>query len=87
MVTSSFLERAKIPIIAGNDKEAFEIALRSCGILKEGEEKIIRIKDTLHLDEMYISQAVFDLIKDSEGIEVIKAEELQFGITNEITPF
>ncbi len=35
-VTSSFLERAKIPIVADNDKEAFEIALRSCGYLEKG---------------------------------------------------
>ena len=65
VVTSSFLERAKIPIVAENDKEAFEIALRSCGYLEKGEEKIIRIKDTLHLDEIYVSQSILDLIKNS----------------------
>lgn len=70
-VTSSFLERAKMPIVAGNDKEAFEIALRSCGYLKNGEEKIIRIKDTLHLDEMYVSQPIFNILNGTKGIASI----------------
>ncbi len=86
-VTSSFLERAKVPVVARNDKEAFEFALRSCAYIKKGEEKIIRIKDTLHLDEIYVSQAVFNLIKDSKGIKVIKEDELQFSSANEIKPF
>jgi hypothetical protein len=86
-VTSSFIERAKIPIVAGNDKEAFEIALRSCGYLKKGEEKIIRIKDTLRLDEIYVSKPIKDLIDGSEGIESIKENIPLFNSDNEITPF
>ena len=86
-ITSSFLERAKIPIVASNDKEAFKIALRSCGYLKEGKEKIIRIKDTLHLDEIYISQSILDLLKGSEGLEPIKENVNLFNSENEIMPF
>ena len=87
VITSSFLERAKIPIIANTDKEAFEIALRSCGYLKEGKEKIIRIKDTLHLDEIYISQSILNSIKSSEGIEYIEENVSLFNNENEFIPF
>ena len=86
-VTSSFLDRAKIPIVANNDKEAFEIALRSCGYLKKGEEKIIRIKNTLHLDEIYISEPILNLINGSAGIEIIKENIALFNGDNEFTPF
>lgn len=86
-VTSSFLERAKIPIVAGNHKEAFEIALRSCGFLKEGNEKIIRIKDTLHLDEIYVSKSIMDLIEGSERIKSMKENVPLFNRDNDITPF
>ncbi len=85
--TSSFLERAKIPIVATNGKEAFELALRSCGYLKKGEERVIRIKDTLHLDEIYISQSIMDSIHSSEGIESIKENVNLFNKDNEFTPF
>ncbi len=57
VITSSFLERGKIPIVAETDREAFDIALRSCGHVPEGHERIVRILDTLHLDEVYVSPA------------------------------
>jgi len=86
-ITSSFLERAKIPIVAGTHKEAFEIALRSCGFLKKGEEKIIRIKDTLHLDEIYVSKSIMDIIDGSEKIESIKENVPLFNRDNVFTPY
>ena len=86
-ITSSFLERAKIPIVAGTHKEAFEIALRSCGFLKKGEEKIIRIKDTLHLGEIYVSKSILDIIDGSEKIESLKENVPLFNRDNEITPY
>ena len=87
VITSSFLERAKIPIVADNDKKAFDIALRSCGYIKKGEERIIRIKDTLHLDELYISQQILDSLKDSEGIETIKENVNLFNMDTEFSLF
>jgi hypothetical protein len=87
VITATFLERAKIPVVAGNEKEAFEIALRSCGYIKEGEEKIIRIKDTLHLDEMYVSQSVLDILIGSAGIEYIQENVNMFDGGNEFSPF
>lgn len=67
-VTSSFIERAKIPVIAANDKEAFRIAIRSCGHLKMGCERIMRIKSTLHLDEIYVSESILaELGDESKG--------------------
>ena len=86
-VTSSFLERAKIPVIASSDREAFGLALRSCGFLKKGEARIIRIKDTLHLDEMYVSQSVMDQLKDSPDIEILKVKANVFNSNDEISPF
>ena len=86
VITSSFLERAKVPVVAGNDKEAFEIALRSCGYLKKGEEKIIRIKDTLHLDEIYVSQAILDIVSGNPEIELIKQADM-FNRENDFNPF
>ncbi len=57
VITSSFLERGKIPIVADTDREAFDMALRSCGYVEAGRERIVRILDTLHLEEVYVSPA------------------------------
>lgn len=69
--TSTFLERSKIPIVAENDEKAVDIALRSCGPILEGMEMIVRIQDTLHLDELYVSQGVLERILHRDDIEVI----------------
>ena len=56
--TSTFLERVKIPVIARNDAEAFAYALRNCGWLAPGTERVVRIRNTLQLDEVYVSLPV-----------------------------
>lgn len=70
-VTSAFLERGKLPIVAENDQQALDYALRACGAMPAGSEKIIRIKDTLHLAELYVSQAALDEISGNENISAI----------------
>jgi hypothetical protein len=87
VITATFIERAKIPIVAGNDKEAFEIALRSCGFIEKGEEKVIRIKDTLRLDEMYVSQSVLNKLNSPAGIEYIEENVNIFNEKNDFCPF
>jgi len=64
VVTSTFLERAKIPIVADNVKKAFEIAYRASGPIKDGKERVVRIKNTLDLAQVYVSHAIYDDIKD-----------------------
>ena len=61
--TSLFLERAKVPFIAETAAAAFALALRSCGPLLPGAERIVRILDTLHLGEVQVSKAILDEIR------------------------
>jgi hypothetical protein len=71
LITSSFLERGKIPLIAKNDQEAFDIALRSCGDMGPGQEKIMCIRNTLQLREVYISEAIYSKVKHNPGIQKV----------------
>jgi hypothetical protein len=87
VVTSSFLERGKIPIVADTDREAFEIALRGCGHISAGRERIVRILDTLQLEEMYVSRAVADDLRTSRRIEVGRADADLFDASGCLTPF
>lgn len=87
VITSTFLERGKIPIIADTDRQALEYALRTCGTDATGRAGIIRIRDTLHLEEMYVSPAVLDEIGDREDIEVIGEFGQILGPSGEFTQF
>jgi len=68
-VTSTFVLRGKIPIIAEDSRTAIEWALRTCGPIDMERAKIIRIKNTLSLSELYVSGSILDEIKDK--VEVI----------------
>jgi hypothetical protein len=70
-VTSTFLERGKIPVIGKDDATATAYALRSCGPIPPEELRVMRVRDTLHLGEVYVSSAILDEIKDRDDIEVI----------------
>ena len=69
-ITCTFLRRAKIPIIANTEREAIEIALRTCWMPNIDEIKLIIIKNTLNLEYLYVSKAIWDKIKDSQKVEV-----------------
>ena len=69
--TSTFLERAKIPVIVENDRMGLEFALRNCGAVSLEEARIVRIRDTLQLDQLYVSPNLWDTLKSNEKIERI----------------
>jgi hypothetical protein len=67
--TSTFLERAKIPIVADNDRQVIDFALRSMGPLAPGQERVMRIRDTLSLQQLYVSPAVLEGTEHLRHIE------------------
>ena len=87
VITSSFLERGKIPVVADTDRRAFEIALRTCGHVPEGRERIVRILDTLQLEAVYVSEAIRSELSGREGIEVLGPGAELFDDTGRLTPF
>jgi hypothetical protein len=87
VITSSFLERGKIPVVAETDREAFATAVRSCGHLPQGRERIIRVLDTLHLDEIYVSSAIVDEVSSEARIEVLGTGADLFDDEGALTPF
>ena len=66
--TSLFLERIKVPFIAETDAAGFTLALKTCGRIPAGTERIVRIRDTLTLGELQVSRAILNEIRDSVTI-------------------
>ena len=73
--------------MAKNDTEALRLALRNCGNMSPGKERIIRINDTLHLNELYVSDAVLQELSDNPQIELIKNNVPMFDKHHALTPF
>ena len=69
-ITSTFLNRAKIPITADTEKEAVEIAIKTCWQPNQKDLKLLIMKNTLDLEYLYISEAIWNEIKDSKKFEI-----------------
>lgn len=78
LYTSSFLYRGRTPIVVSNDREALWFAMRGANILEAAAARMIRVQDTLHLNELLISPAVLKEIEGRPDIEVLEQVEELF---------
>jgi len=70
-ITATFLDRVRIPIVFPTEQKAIETGLDTIWNLPGIPPRIIIIKNTLKLDEMYVSKAIWEEIKDRENISAI----------------
>jgi len=79
-VTSSCPEAVRIPLYFDTDREVIDTALKTIGLVEPQNARIVHIRDTLHLEEMYISQAMLAEAEKSKDISIIgTARPLKFG--------
>jgi hypothetical protein len=64
-------EMAAVPPYYESDREAIETALRTIGLVRPENARIVHIKNTLHLEELRISEA---LLEEALGIERLKID-------------
>jgi hypothetical protein len=64
-------ESARIPITFDTDREAVEAALGTIGMVRPEEARIVRIKNTLLLEELDVSEACLPEIQQRENLEVL----------------
>lgn len=87
VVTSTFLDRAKIPIVLDNDQEALKAALRANWGIAWEEARIVRIPNTLHIGELFVSEVIFNELKDKENIEIVEdLHEMEFNEEGHFLP-
>lgn len=76
-ITSTVLSVAKLPIVMPTKRAAVALCLKTLNGVRPEEARIVRIKNTLELEEIWISDP---LLKEAEGrsdVEVIRRAELQ----------
>jgi hypothetical protein len=71
VVTSTFVERAKVPMVLANDEEAIETAVRCNWGVPPGETRFVRIPNTLHLEHLYVSENLVDEVLTNAEAEVV----------------
>jgi Uncharacterized conserved protein len=71
-IASDGPEGARIPIAMETEREAILAAVKCCGKMSESGPRIVRIKDTLHLSEILISENMLPLIKGNNRLEIVE---------------
>ncbi len=61
--TSTFLSRAFIPVVADTQDDAFDWAAAAAGAHKKDALRVVRIRNTLQLDNVGVSEAVYREMK------------------------
>ena len=88
VLTSTFLERAKIPMVVENDREALSAAVRCNWGVPPEETRFVRIPNTLHLEHLYVSENLVDEVTRNAGAEVVsEPEELRFDDADNLQGF
>ena len=80
-ITTTFLDRARIPIVCNTEEEAFNIAMKTIWNLPGKKPRIIIIRNTLKLDELYVSENIWEEIRNRANISPLGDwEKLGFDI-------
>jgi len=70
VITSTFTDRGKMPIVADTDRNAVRYALRTCGRRDLEAVRMIRIKNTLRVGEMYVSSSVWEEVQGNKNMRL-----------------
>jgi len=88
VVTSGFLERGFLPMVCDTDRQSVEIALKTCGVHTPDTIRFARIKNTLELNELWLSPALVTEIPEGLNLgETAPTQPLSFDEKGRIAAF
>lgn len=72
LVTTTFLERGKVPVHFDTEKEAVDVAFRTIGSIEPTQARVMIIENTLHLGTVLVSESIYNEIKDK--VELVEED-------------
>lgn len=70
-LTSTVPRPVAVPMMLPSDRMAFAAAVLTCNAV-DRPPRVVRIQDTLHIEEFWISRALLDCVMDDETITVVE---------------
>jgi len=87
-ITSGVTEAAKVPMAFETDREAVQVALGMIGLTPPEQATVVRIKNTLLLVEMDVSEALLPQVKAHERLSIVSGPApLTFDSKGSLPPF
>lgn len=75
-LTAMTPEKARVPMTGQTDREAIEWAFLTAGAVEPPRAKVVRIKNTLHPERFYASEALLPEIEANRNLKVVSAWRL-----------
>ena len=87
-ITSMGPQKVRIPIYFDTDRRILDAVFETIGMVEPEDSKVVRIKNTLKLQEVDISESLLQPAKDRSDLEIIgDLKEMQFDSQGNLTPF
>ena len=87
VVTSGFLLRGKLPVVADDDRHLWELCLRGAGVIDPATVRAARITDTLHCTELWVTDAVLADLEGRADVDVVERSVALHDPAGSLRPF
>ncbi len=86
-ITATTIMPAKLPIIMEGDRKAIAAAIRSCSMVTPDSARIVRIKNTLEVHNIFVSPALSEYVERHENMDRLGPEAaMEFDISGRLLP-
>jgi hypothetical protein len=87
VITSGFLLRGKLPVVADDDRHAWQLCLRGAGVVDTATVRAARIANTLHCAQLWVTDAVLADLVDRSDVQVLERAVALHDHTGALRPF
>ncbi len=70
-LTSTVPASVKIPMVLSNDRQAIQAAIKTCNILDKSKVRPVRIKNTVALDEIAVSENLLPEVRENKHLQAL----------------
>jgi len=79
-ITAKTPEGARVALTVDTDREALSVAIACCIKVTSSEARIVRIRDTKHLEMLYVSEPALDEVLATGRCEIVRPlHAIEFG--------
>ncbi len=86
-MTAQSPEKARIPAYYDTDRKVLDAAFSTIGLVEKEKARVMRIKNTLHLEEVDVSEAFLPEVEGRHDLELIGEAGLEFDAEDNLKPF
>jgi len=81
-LTSTVIDVVKLPMILENQELAVKAAIKTCNAFDLSKARVVRIKNTLDIQEIWISESLLEEARQNESIEIL-SEPIEMDFSSE----